>query len=272
MRLLKKIWHTAGSMDAMVVLCGLLALDLGWAYFSLEKNLPIFAPMGDVGLYKWLLTYARHNIAECAWFLLMLVLLAALALNTFVCTTGRVVQLTRRKNWKLRSLGPHLMHYAVLVILLGYLLSYLLSSSYPGHALKPGASLDLPEGGGRITFLGTEPTVYRGERLNAFDGYILDPGIRLRLTSAEGETQEARLAFNSPIWFQGYDIHLIDFYPRKAAPRKSGRSFQRIKLIVRRDPSSAVYLSGLGLFFIGLLLYGANMFSRRNARGPHEQI
>ena len=254
MSALKKIWRAAGSMDAMVALCALLTLDLGWAYFSLEKNLPIFAPMGDVGLRQWLFTYARHNLGECAWFLLMLALLVLLALNTFICTTGRVALLIRRRNGKLRSLGPHLMHYAVLVILLGYLLSYLLSSSYPGHALQVGASLDLPEGGGRITFLDTDPTVYRGQRLSDFNGYILDPGIRLRLEAA-GEIREARLSFNSPIWFQGYDIHLIDFYPRKAAPRKSGRDFRRIKLIIRRDPSSAVYLSGLGLFFVGLLLY-----------------
>jgi hypothetical protein len=261
---MKELWSKAGSTNGMIALCGLLALDLGWACFGLEKNLPIFAPLGDVGLHQWLMTYARHNLEECAWFLFMLVLLALLAVNAFICTTERVARLVRRKDWKLRSLGPHLMHYAVLVILLGYLLSYLLSSSHPGSALKPGASLDLPDGGGRITFLGAEPTVYRGERLEFYDGYILDPGIRLRLVS-EGESREARLAFNRPIWFKGYDIHLIDFYPRTA-----GRDFRWIKLIIRRDPSSAVYLSGLGLFLIGLLLYGADMFSRRNARGNHE--
>jgi cytochrome c biogenesis protein ResB len=260
---MKEIWTRAGSTSVMVALCGLLTLDLGWAYFSLEKNLPIFAPMGDVGLGKWLMTYARHNLGECAWFLLMLVLLTLLAINTFLCTTERVTRLIRRKDWKLRWLGPHLMHYAVLVILLGYLLSYLLSSSYPGNALKPGASLDLPGGGGRITFLGAEPTVYRGERMEFFDGYILDPGIRLKLVS-ENETREAKLAFNNPIWFEGFDIHLIDFISRR-----ENRGLKRIKLIIRRDPSSAVYLSGLGLFFVGLLLYGWDTFSRRNARGKH---
>ncbi|MDR2786927.1 MAG: hypothetical protein LBD06_00960 [Candidatus Accumulibacter sp.] len=266
MPLMKKIWNRAGRTDVMVALCGLLTLDLAWAYFSLEKNLPIFAPMGDVGLRKWLLTYARHNLGESAWFLLMLVLLALLAVNTFICTTDRMARIVRRKNWKLRSLGPHIMHYAVLVILSGYLLSYLFSSSYPGNALKPGAGLDLPGGGGRIIFLGVDPIVYRGERLGPFDGYIFDPGIRLRLVS-EDETREVKLAFNSPVWFKGYDIHLIDFFPRKA---NRNRSFRRIKLIIRRDPSSAVYLSGLGLFFIGLILYGVDMLSRKNAGGHHE--
>ncbi|MDR0441148.1 MAG: hypothetical protein LBI59_09250 [Candidatus Accumulibacter sp.] len=264
MTAMKKIWNIAGSSNLMVVLCALLTLDLGWAYFGLEKNLPLFAPMNDVGLYKWLTTYARYNLGESAWFLLMLVLLTLLALNTFICTTERVILLIRRRSGRLRSLGPHVMHYAMLVILLGYLLSYLLSSSYPGNALRPGASIDLPEGRGRITFLSAEPSVYRGERMRFFDGYILDPGIRLKLVS-ENETREVTLAFNRPVWFEGFDIHLIDFISRRGT-----RGLRRIKLIVRRDPSSAVYLSGLGLFFAGLLLYGWDMFSRRNARGNHE--
>ncbi|MDR0378796.1 MAG: hypothetical protein LBI62_02425 [Candidatus Accumulibacter sp.] len=265
MTAMKGIWNKAGSPNVMVALCGLLALDLGWAYFGLERNLPLFAPMGDVGLYKWLSTYALHNPGESAWFLLMLVLLTLLAINVFVCTTERMARMIRGKNWKFRSLGPHIMHYAVLVILLGYLLSYLFSSSYPGHALRPGDSLDLPEGGGRITFLSAEPAVYHGERMVFFDGYLLDPGIRLKLVS-ENETREAKLAFNHPIWFEGFDIHLIDFYPRKA-----GQDFRWIKLIVRRDPSSAVYLSGLGLFFVGLLLYGVDMFCKKSVRGGHGQ-
>ena len=190
MIVMKKLWNQAGSPNLTVVLCGLLTLDLAWAYFGLEKNLPIFAPMGDVGLHKWLLTYARYNFRESVWFLLMLVLLVLLAINAFVCTTERMARLIRRRNWKLRSIGPHIMHYAVLVILLGYLGSYLFSSGYPGHALKPGARLDLPEGGGQIIFLSAEPIVYHGERMSFFDNYILDPGIRLRLVS-ENETREA---------------------------------------------------------------------------------
>ncbi|MDR2450433.1 MAG: hypothetical protein LBE85_01360 [Candidatus Accumulibacter sp.] len=265
MIVIREIWNRAGSPNVMVALCGLLALDLAWACFGLERNLPLFAPMGDVGLYKWLLTYALHNLKESTWFLLMLVLLTLLAVNVFICTTERMARMIHGKNWKFRSLGPHVMHYAMLVILLGYLFSYLFSSSYPGNALRPGASLDLPEGGGKIVFLGAEPIAYRGARMEFFDGYILDPGIRLKLVS-EGETREAKLAFNHPIWFSGFDIHLIDFYPRKA-----GQDFRWIKLVIRRDPSSAVYLSGLGLFFTGLLLYGVDMFCKRSARGGHGQ-
>ena len=55
-------------------------------------------------------------------------LLALLAINTFVCTTNRVVQLLAAKGSAGRmrlalKLAPHIMHYGLIVILAGYLAS-----------------------------------------------------------------------------------------------------------------------------------------------------
>ncbi|MDR1920952.1 MAG: hypothetical protein LBS31_04320 [Candidatus Adiutrix sp.] len=265
--LLKILWRKLGSLNLTIALCALLTADLVFAYFTVKKNLPTFAPLSEVGLYRWLVTYGLHSLDQTFWFLLLLLLLTLLGVNTAVCATERVLPLlkkeARRPGW-VRRLGPHIMHYAVLTILIGYLGSYALSSSLPGQALKSGYSLRLPEGG-VIAFLGFDPVYYRGERLDFFRGYMLDPGARLELTGPDGGKREARLAFSRPVRFQGYDIHLIDFYPRKEN-RADLSGGGRIKLIMRRDPSSAIYLAGLALFSLGLALYAFDHFSKNRRR------
>lgn len=262
-RAIKYIWRKLGSINLTVGLCFLLTLDLAFAYFTLEKDLPVFAPLSDVGLIKWAATYGLYNLRATAWFFAMMLLLTLLGLNTFVCTTDRVLPLlnreSRRPGWFVR-LGPHIMHYAVLIILGGYLFSYMFSVSLPGRALKPGASMNMPGGAGTVTFLGYDPVYYRGDRLDFFTNYVLDPNAQMELRDADGHTNRASLAFNRPVSFQGFKIYLNDFLPRK---EKADSRFNYIRLTLRRDRSSAVYLIGLALFVAGLGLYVYERFRRK---------
>jgi len=259
----KYAWRWLGSINLTVGLCLLLTLDLAFAYFTLEKNLPVFAPLSDVGLLKWVTTYGLYNLKATAWFFVMMILLTLLGLNTFVCTTERMLPLlnkdSRRPGWFSR-LGPHVMHYAVLIILSGYLFSYMFSVSLPGRALKPGVTMNMPGGTGTVTFLGYEPIVYRGDRLDFFTNYILDPNAMLELRDAGGRTSVASLAFNRPVSFQGFKIYLNDFYPRKD---RMGMGFNHIKLTLRQDRSSGIYLAGLALFLAGLGMYVYERFNRK---------
>jgi hypothetical protein len=260
----KYVWRKLGGINFTVWLCFLLTLDLGFAYFTLEKNLPVFAPLGDVGLFKWAATYGLYNLKATAWFFILMILLALLGVNTFICTTDRVLPLlnkeARRPGWFMR-LGPHVMHYAVLVILSGYLCSYVFSTSLPGRALKPGAAINMPGGAGTVTFLGYEPVYYRGGRLDFFTDYILDPNAMLELRDAEGRKTVASLAFNRPVGFQGFKIYLSNFYPR--LDRQTSMGLNYIRLTLRQDRSSAVYLAGLALFLAGLGLYVFEGFNRK---------
>ena len=260
---IKYAWLKLGSINLTVALCFLLTLDLAFAYFTLEKNLPVFSPLSDVGLIKWAATYGLYNLKATAWFFVMMLLLTLLGVNTFICTTDRMLPLlnkeSRRPGWFIR-LGPHVMHYAVLIILSGYLFSYVFSVSLPGRALKPGVTMTMPGGTGTVTFLGYEPVYYRGDRLDFFTNYILDPNAMLELRDVEGRTSVSSLAFNRPVSFQGFKIYLNDFYPRKD---RTGMGFNHIKLTLRRDRSSAIYLAGLALFLAGLGLYVYERFNRK---------
>lgn len=257
-------WRKLGSINFTVGLCFLLTFDLGVAYFTLGKNLSLFSPLSDVGIFQWIMTYGIYNFKETFWFFALMLLLTLLGINTFICTTERVWPLLRkefrRPGWFM-YLGPHIMHYAVLIILGGYLCSYIFSTSLPGRGLVPGASLKLPQDAGTITFLEYNPIYYRGDRLDFFKDYVLDPGARLQLRDATGRTTEASLAFNRPASFQGYKIYLNEFYPRK--DKIGGMGSNYIRLTLRRDQSSIIYLAGLVIFVMGLALYMFEKLARK---------
>jgi cytochrome c biogenesis protein ResB len=254
MSLSRRVWLALGSIHLTVGLCLALAIDLGLGYLSLQTGLTLFVPMSDTGIFPWLFTYGLHNLDVTGWFFALIGLLGVLFVNTFACTTERLIQTfaanRRRPGWAIK-LSPHVMHYAVLVILAGYLCSYVFSESFPGRALRPGEGMALPDGSGSVVFVGFAPEYYDGERLDEFKNFVMEPNARLIL-SAGGTPREETLAFNRPVHFNSFGLYLNDFSPRK---KKEGMSPPNIRLTIRRDPSSAVYLTGVLLFVIGLGMY-----------------
>ncbi|MDR0576531.1 MAG: hypothetical protein LBI87_03090 [Candidatus Accumulibacter sp.] len=256
-----RAWHSLRSIRLTVALCFLLAADLALGYLSLRENLEIFEPMSRTGLLEWIDTYGAANPRHAAWFFAMLALLGCLAVNTFVCTTDRVLYILARGHARRElpfRLAPHLMHYAVLVILAGYLCSYLFSTSDTGRALRPGERFSLPGAGVTVAFHGFRAEVFRGDRVDAFDGYVIRPNAQMTIGDG-GKEYSAVLNFNEPIRAGGVGIHLNDFQPRRSG---GGAGHNYIRLIVRRDPSAVVYRLGMAMFVLGLALY----FHGRNFR------
>jgi hypothetical protein len=253
MNIPRTLWRLAGNIQLTVVLCGLLTVNLACAYPAIKGDLTLYMPMNDIGVYNWLRTYGLSNWTSAWWFMALLLLLTALGLNTFVCTTDRLLGIVRgrRPGWFLK-LAPHIMHYAVLVILSGYLASYLLALSLPGRALKPGDALVLPNGAGSVVFEKFEPIYYEGERLETFDGFILNPRAKMILRAEGRPARVDWLFFSHPVSLSGYKIFMEDFLPRRKA---GGMDVKSLKLIVRYDPSASIYLAGLALFVLGLGLY-----------------
>lgn len=258
-RTLLSLWHALGSINLTVILCLALTADLLFGYGCLVRHTSLFTPLSDMGLAPWLQTYGRFNLTWTGWFFLLLVLLVLFALNTFVCTTNRIVQLfsaQRSRDWKrlVPMLAPHVMHYGLIVILCGYLASYLLSQVLTGQTLVPGLPLSLPGTGGRITLQSLETKYYQGTRLSFLSKQAITG--RAHLLLDDGKTQKkAVLAFNHPVRFQGYSIHLANFFPRSLGGMKMKT---RVDLFIRRDPGIPLYLAGIVLFTLGLALYIGN--------------
>lgn len=251
------IWHKSGSIHLTVVLCLLLAADLSYGFVCLSRRTILFAPLNDIGLMSWLMTYGRHNLAYTAWFFVLLGLLALLCINTFVCTTDRVVRLIRsRSHFTFQRLffrfAPHLMHYAIIIILGGYMISYLFAQVLDTRTLVPGTSMKLPNSAAMITFESFDPIHYQGDRLAPFDKWVLKPRAHLLLTDGNYHQMEV-LSFNQPIRFKGYTIFLKDFNPKKKDGGMSGRV--RIDMSIRKDPGVRFYIFGMILFSAGLGMY-----------------
>lgn len=264
---LSRIWKALGSINLTIVLCLLLAADVLWGYACINWRSAIFIPLNDMGLFPWIQTYGRYNLAHTAWFFLLLLLLTLLALNTASCTLDRLRQL-----WAVRAsfsaarllvkLGPQVMHAALLVILLGYLASYLFTE-VSSTVLLPGRSHTLPLQAGTITFTGFSHEIYQGTRLELFQGEVIKPQAALLLQN-KGQTRSATLGFNLPVRLGGYSVHLDNFAPKKPGGM---RLKERIDVHIRKDPGVFMYLTGIALFCLGLALYVLDQRMYREARG-----
>lgn len=268
-RILLALWRFWGGINLTVVLCLFLTVDLVWGYFILNRHTPLFTPLHDMGLVTWIRTYGLHNVPFTWWFFVLLALLALLALNTFVCTTNRVVQLVSSRGRMgvgrlLCKLAPHIMHYGLIIILAGYLTSYLCTQVLTGSSLVPGFPLSLPGARGQVRLLAFEPEYYQGDRLAFWKDEVI--AARARLLLDDGVTQrEALLSCTRPVRFQGYSLHLVDFAPRSLVGMKMKT---RIDLHIRKDPGVGLYLAGIGLFTLGLVLYLYEWIHNRETTTP----
>ena len=159
------------------------------------------------------------------------------------------------------------MHYAMIVILVGYLSSYLFARVLDTQTLVPGMSMSLPGTRARVHFVSFDPVYYQCDRLPSFCDRVLHPRARLLLKD-DGRERQARLSFNQPVQFKGYGIYLKRFTPT----RRNGvqMSLPRIDMIVREDPGVRFYLAGMVLFSVGLAMYLAErlFFKKINKEIP----
>ncbi|WP_231717158.1 hypothetical protein [Desulfosarcina ovata] len=255
---LSRLWHKLGSIHLTVGVCLALTADLAVGYACLNRKTFIFQPLNDIGLASWIQTYGRHHFIHTAWFFILLGLLTLLAINTLVCTTQRMVWLVaRRRHFRwyrfVFKLAPHIMHYALIVILTGYLCSYLFAQVLDVRTLIPGVAISLPgNSSARIVMTDFEPVYYEADRLPAFKGRVLSPRAILQLIDASGQ-RRAVLTATRPLRFNGYGIFLKDFSPKK----KDGGMNRcvRVDITIRNDPGVRLYLAGILLFSLGLAMY-----------------
>ncbi|MBU1056030.1 MAG: hypothetical protein KKC46_19715 [Proteobacteria bacterium] len=253
---LSYIWRKLGSIHLTVVLCLLLTADLTYGYISINRRTNLFASLNDIGLTAWIETYGRHNLLYTAWFFILLGLLTLLCINTFACTTDRVILLIRsREHFGIQrflfKFSPHIMHYAMIILLVGYLFSYISAQVIVSQTMVPGTTITLPGKTAQITFESFEPVYYHGDRLAFLNNYVISPRAKLLLTDGD-YNKTAVLSYNQPVWFKGYGIFLKNFAPRK----KDGMAIRvRIDMNIRKDPGVCVYIAGIILFTAGLFMY-----------------
>lgn len=269
---LRKFWTALGSVRLGIVLMFALVLVLGAGFFTLEfgSSNP-FRFLNDLGIVEWVQTHGKVHIRTTWWFFVLLVLLFLLALNTFVCTTIRVQTLVKSSFHRLVTgrfivkLAPHIMHYAVIMILVGHLASYLFSHVVPNNPLIPGMSAPLPPTPYSIRLEALEVDYYSGNRLKVWRGRALDARAELHFVDPNGLVmQRSEVTLNRPARFKGYSVHLKDFNPRTEGAGMNRRPY--VNLIVKKDPGLVTCFAGTALFVVGLGLYLVEWFPNRKKK------
>ena len=208
-----------------------------------------------------------YNLSHTMWLFILLILLTIFCINSFACTTDRLIRLFRSSGnftrWRFFiGLSPHIMHYAIIIILTGYLISYTFSTILDTRVLTPGTSMVIPGTEIKITFDSISPDYYRGS-IPSFEDRILKPNARLAIT--EGNLCVERLLnHNSPVTYKGYSVFLKGFRPKSKSSGMS--STPRIDLNIRTDPGVRFYMAGILLFVAGLLMYLADRFIYREVK------
>jgi len=254
---LKNIWAFWGHINLTLVIIALMVVDLVAGYHPLKHYPELFAPINDMGFLVWCKTYGFNYLDQTLWLFILVGLLALLSINTFVCTTQRMGRLIKHRRsfpsqfqFVLR-LSPHIMHYSMLVMFCGYLISYLGAGTHMGKVLLPGKSISLSSPACTITLKSLDIDYYQGERMPHMERRAINA--RAFLEIDDGERQKsAVLGYNSPVYFAPISIHLKDFAPET----KGGMSRNKyIHVIIKNDPGKYYYSSGMLFFTLGLFMY-----------------
>jgi len=255
--MIRKIWHSLGNIYLTVIVLLLITADLIWGFYCLKSNNVLFQPLNEISLTQWAGTYGINNLPDTVWFFLLLILLFVLCVNTFVCTTNKVILLLKNRSHytdKIRyflKFSVHIMHYALIIMLTGYLFSYLFSDVYPSKTLLPGGQVHLKPAGLTIFLSDLELDYYEGQRLDYFENRVIRIAGHLTL-SHKGQARCKVVSCTRPVWFKGYGITI-----KKYSPAQKGGMDQRtyLTLRIRKDPGLKFYFIGMGLFIIGLFMY-----------------
>ncbi|MCK5313280.1 MAG: hypothetical protein KAJ62_14285 [Desulfobacteraceae bacterium] len=256
MILVKNIWHWTGNIYVTMGIFCLMILDLLNGYVMLKYHAHIFEPINDLGFIKWAVTFGKESPDKTAWLFILVIFLALLGVNTFVCTTDRVIKLWQNRHRFKRvsrfilRFGPHVMHYSMLIMFLGYLVSYLFSSTYLGKVLLVGKTISVSNI--TITLEDLNIDYYTGNRLVGMEKRAIDVKAKLCLKSGDKD-KIAKLSFNKPILFDNFSIHLKDFSPHTKSNGMGRPKF--ITLIIKKDPGMIFYFTGMIFFTLGLFMY-----------------
>ncbi len=257
MKILRAMWSFFGSalLSVWVLLALVVVLCCGYYLFESAKH--IYEPLNRLLLWDWIVSYGWSSLKNTWWFFCFLALLGLLVFNTFVCTWQKVAALVRRGAGGSRldfilRFSPHVMHAAFIIILASHLVTYVFGLNVQNNVLLVGREITMPGSDTKLKLESIDSEFYEGTRLAFYKGRAVTQDIALVLTDADGSATRKSLAYNSPIWFGGYSIHLKNYYPaaKSSMPRRPYAN-----LIIRRDPGVKTFFFGTLVFAVGLLAY-----------------
>jgi hypothetical protein len=264
MTTLLRIWHGLGSTRlALWLLAAVAALFFtGSVYYGIdpEHNVALNTAM----LFDWLKTNRWEYFSQTWWFFLLLGVLTLLGVNTGICTLERTAAIIRSRRQRSRRaflflLAPHILHMAFLVIITGYLALYTTGLDSRNHILKPGFLRPLPGSAVMMELRDPSFTAVVNPHNESLTGLHVAADFTL-LFHEGGRTEVRRIGLNSPCFYKGYSIHVMEFNPKWSI---SVTKDVWVNLTIRKSWGIALFMAGIVLFAGGVFLYAWSAFARR---------
>ncbi|MFZ5453865.1 MAG: cytochrome c biogenesis protein ResB [Thermodesulfobacteriota bacterium] len=254
----RRLWNFLGNLDLAVILLLAVSLHLLVGYFYFNAFPAVFRPLTHMMLPDWMLTVAWANLQVTWWFFTFLLLMTALGVNSFVCTTDKIAKIiTNYASYPnglrfMIRLSPHLIHYAVLVILVGHLTLVTVGINSQHNILRLDSRVSLPGSPYHLQLKKLDVRYYDKSAMIAYQGRAIDATADIAVADGRGRTEIIRLRFNQPCWHRGYSLHLDEFLP---ANKESKRQEPYVELTIRTGPGIKIFFGGILLFLIGITFY-----------------
>ncbi len=248
-----RIYRFFISLRLSVVLLVLLTADLGLGYIFMQGNASFYEPMNEVGLRRWLFTYGTSDLQLSAWFFVLLFLLFLLVVNTLFCTSDKLYHLFRSGRIVLKKRGVrlklsiHLMHVAMVLLLMGYLISYTTAEIHNSLTMGVGEMLEIPDSDITLELVSMELIPYRGERNKSYIGRYIDVLAQLKIKKGTNGSIQT-ISVNNPAGQGGYSFFLQRFNPLWQDGFNSG---EYITIDIRKDPGVCFIFMGMAAFILG---------------------
>jgi cytochrome c biogenesis protein ResB len=253
---IKKFWDFLGRSSLSIWLIYALSIDILVGSVIMKHHPRLFFSMERLMLQEWIVSYGTEGLHITWWFFLALFLVFLLAVNTFVCTTNRVISIigrfadSDRYGFFLR-LSPHIIHVGFMLILLGQLISHTLGVNLHSNILHVGGRKAVPCSDISVALTDLKIEFFeKGTHFLGMEGKPENVAGILSIIDSEG-VHKRTISINRPVWHKGWSFHLENYYPKSKGMARA----PFINLIIRRDPGIRLMAAGAVIFAAGLIIY-----------------
>jgi hypothetical protein len=201
---LRAIWNFFSSTILTVVLAALICADAIWGSILTVNSRPFYQVLDSVILLPGLFSMGGENLSLTLWIYILIVLITLFAVNTFVCTTDRLLSIVSAKSpWQM--ILPHIVHIGFLIALVGHLLGSSYGFKSPQNFIILGDSLPVPMNEGlsvRLDNIDVKASPYSGE--------LESIKTTVTLFEAGSEVLSGDIEMNGPLIYKGIAFYHIN--------------------------------------------------------------
>jgi len=268
MGIIENIWKFLGKLSLTIWLFFTIAGDLIVGAAIMRDHQTVFSSMERISLPEWIYTYGVASLNITWWLFLLFFLLFILAVNTFVCTTDRVIVLLRKPDSLSRSafflrFSPHLMHIGFVLVLAGHLISHTFDVNLLNNIIHKSETIPVGFSNLKMRLEDLNIEFERKTPFESLEGSPKNVSAILSFIDQEEGIQRKVISINRPVWFNGLSFHLKGFYPRS----EGSKVIPYVNIIIRKDPGIRFQGAGVIFFCLGLFMYIFMVIQSRLKRG-----